>query len=556
MSQAGDLLRNQKYDELWKLCCGFLDLDVKQFVQIQKELLGEQLELLSRSRLGRKVMRGYLPESTEDFRENVPLTTYADYCPELLERNEDVLPVKPVKWIQTSGRSGEYPYKWVPVTERFWQEAGLNFSAVAMLGSCKDKYDIEFKKGFKLLYAASQSPCLTGAVAHKLSEDMGFQFMPSPTESEELPFEQRVNKGVKMAMSEGMDGFFGLAGMLVAIGEKIRKGSGGSSASKLFKQPRMVLRYVRGKIRSKMARRQMLPKDLWDLKVIVSMGTDSLVYKNRIRELWGRMPLDVYGNTETAVIATQTWDYNHMVFFPNLNFLEFIPEEEHAKNRMDHSYVPKTVLLDEVKAGENYELVITNLHGGALVRYRLGDMIKITSLQNSKLGINLPQLMFERRADDLIDLGFMRLTERVIWQALENSGVPYAGWMAKKEINGDISRLHLYIEPNTDDDISESVIENAVYQQIKKIDDGLYVFRELESLENLIDFKPIKVTLLPMGAFNNYKLRQQASGSSLAHLRPPHINPSDNVLSQLGVGTSAPAPESKSEAPQTELTAR
>ena len=207
MSQAGELLKSQKYDELWQLCCGFLDLDVEKFVRIQKGLLSEQIELLSRSRLGRKVMRGYLPESIDDFRKNVPLTTYADYCPELLERNEDVLPVKPVKWIQTSGRSGEYPCKWIPVTERFWQEAGLDFCAIALLGSCKDKYDIEFKKGFKLLYAASQSPCLTGAVAHKLSEDMGFLFLPSLGESEELPFDQRVNKGVKMALSEGLDGF-------------------------------------------------------------------------------------------------------------------------------------------------------------------------------------------------------------------------------------------------------------------------------------------------------------------------------------------------------------
>jgi len=93
-------------------------------------------------------------------------------------------------------------------------------------------------------------------------------------------------------------------------------------------------------------------------------------------------------NSETAVIATQTWDYDGMVFFPNLNFLEFIPEEEYYKNRFDRTYQPKTVLLDEVKAGENYELVITNFHGGALVRYRIGDMIRITALRNENLGID------------------------------------------------------------------------------------------------------------------------------------------------------------------------
>ena len=277
----------------------------------------------------------------------------------------------------------------------------------------------------------------------------------------------------------------------------------------------------------------MLPQDLWSLKVIASMGTDSVIYKDRIKELWGRAPLDVYGNSETSVIATQTWDYNHMVFFPNLNFLEFVPEEESLIWQHNPEYQPRTLLLNEVEAGEKYELVITNLHGGALVRYRLGDMVKITSLRNEKLGINLPQMVFERRADDLIDLGFMRLTERIIWQALENSGVPYAGWTAKKEIAGDKSKLHLYIELKEDDIISEPEIADAVYRQIKLLDDGLYVYKDLESLEDLINFKPIEVTLLPSGVFADYKVRNQVESNSLAKLRPPHINPSDKILSQL-----------------------
>ncbi|HJX03855.1 MAG TPA: GH3 auxin-responsive promoter family protein, partial [Dehalococcoidia bacterium] len=478
-------------------------------------------------------MRGALPSTIDEFRKQVPITTYADYCPELLKKNESVLPAKPLRWIQTSGRSGEYPCKWVPVTDTFWQEAGLNFCAIAILGSCKHKYDIAFKKGLKLLHAASQSPCLTGAVAHKLEEDLGFSFLPPLNESEQSSFEERVARGFKMALSEGIDGFFGLAGILVAIGEKISRGSGNTRASALLRDPKTLMRLMKGKIKSKLAGRRMLPKDLWSLKVIASMGTDSVIYKDKIRELWGRAPLDVYGNTETTIIATQTWDYNHMVFFPNLNFLEFMPEEEHFKWQQDKQYTPKTVLLDEVKAGENYELVITNLHGGTLVRYRLGDMVKITALENKQLGIKLPQMIFERRADDLIDLGFMRLTERVIWQALENSGIPYAGWTARKEISGDKSKLRLFIELRKDNGFKENDIAAAVYQQIKSIDDGLYVYRELGSFENLIDFKPIEVTLLPAGVFNNYKVRRQAEGGSLAHLRPPHINPPDTILSQL-----------------------
>lgn len=528
-----DLLDKKMYDQIWQLSCGFLDLNIEQFMNIQKQLLLEQIELLKKSKLGRKVMKGVMPTSVDEFRNEVPLTTYKDYCPELLEKNEEVLPVKPIRWIQTSGRSGEYPCKWIPVTEAFWNEAGLNFCAVAILGSCKEKYEVNFKKGFKLLHAAAQLPCLTGAVAHKIEEDLGFIFFPPLEESEKTPFDERVNKGFRMALANGMDGFFGLAGILVAIGEKISQGSNKTNIKNYIKEPRILARLLKARIKSKIAGRRMLPKDLFTLKVIASMGTDSLIYKEKIRELWGRAPLDVYGNTETTIIATQTWDYNHMVFFPNLNFLEFIPENEVEKGQKNKNYIPKTVLLDEVEVGKNYELVITNFHGGALVRYRLGDMIKITALENNRLGIKLPQMTFERRVDDLIDLGFMRLTERVIWQALERAEIPYTGWTAKKELLGETAKLHLYIELKNGYNLDETFIAKKVYEQIKKIDDGLYVYKELDYFENLLGFQPIEVTLLPAGVFNNYKSKKQAEGSSLAHLRPPHINPSDYILEQL-----------------------
>ena len=538
MSRVAELLREGKTEELWQRCCGFIDLSMDEFMAIQKRLLLEQLELLARCELGRYIVNGANPYTVEEFREQVPMTTYADYCPVLLEQREDMLPAKPILWVQTSGRSGEYPHKWVPISHRFWEEAGQNFSAIAFFAACKERGDIPFKNGVKLLHAMAQTPYLTGTIAYKLEKELGFEFLPPLRESEEMSFEERVDKGFRQALSEGMAGFYGLAGVLVGIGEKFRQGSGSMKLSQLPSQPKMLFRLAKGLIKSKLARRPMLPKDLWTLKVISSMGTDSTIYKERIKDLWGRAPLEVYGNSETTVIATQTWDYDGMVFFPNLNFLEFIPEKEHFKWQLNHSYQPKTVLLDEVKAGENYELVITNFHGGAMVRYRVGDMIRITALRNAKLNIDIPQMVFERRADDLIDLGFMRLTERVIWQAIENAKIPYRDWTARKEV-GETAKLHLYLELNDNYITTEEDVAIAVYEKIKKLEDGLYIYKDLASLEKLIGFKPIEVTLLPTGAFTNYKNRQQAEGAELAHLKPPHINPSDKVLSLLEAKTGA-----------------
>ena len=94
-----------------------------------------------------------------------------------------------------------------------------------------------------------------------------------------------------------------------------------------------------------------MPKDFWSLKGIISSGVDSWVYKEKIKELWGKMPLDLYSCTEGSVIATQAWNYDGMTFIPQLNFLEFIPESELIKLQMDKSYTAKTLLLSELKPG-------------------------------------------------------------------------------------------------------------------------------------------------------------------------------------------------------------
>ena len=43
----------------------------------------------------------------------------------------------------------------------------------------------------------------------------------------------------------------------------------------------------------------------------------------------------------------------------------------------------------------------------------------------------------------------------------------------------------------------------------------------------------VKVAYLPEGTFDKYTARRQAEGADLAHLKPPHINPSDKVMSAL-----------------------
>jgi hypothetical protein len=528
MPKAVELLKQRKNEELWQMCCGYLNLSLEQVMTMQKRLLLEQIRLLSRSALGKKLMPGPRPETVEEFRRRVPLTTYADYCPELLEKREDILPVKPALWVRTSGRSGEYPYKWAPVTPAYAYEMSVVMYGIGMLAGCKKWGDVSaLPKYPNIIYTVAPRPYVSGAMASMLGLQTSVNYLPPMRLAERLTFEGRVRLGFKQALSQGFGYFFGLSMVLVAVGDKFSQSSSKVNIRPLLSKPRALFRLAKGMARSKLARRRMLPKDLWSIKGIISSGLDSAVYRDRIKELWGRYPLDVYSSTEGGFIATQTWDSEAMTFIPTLNFFEFIPEEEHFKCKLDPSYQPKTLLLDEVEAGENYELIITNFHGGALVRYRIGDMIKITSLRNKELGIDIPQMVFERRADDLLDFGVTRLTEKIIWQAIESTGVPYEDWVARKEV-GENMVLHIYIELKDVD--SKADMAAAVEGQIKRLDSSFVVTHG--DVGSYLDFG-VEVTLLPKRTFANYTAHRQAEGADLAHLKPPHINPSDEVLSLL-----------------------
>lgn len=526
MNELSELLRQGRYDELWQRCCGFIDLHLSEFMQIQKRLLLEQLELLKRCELGRYILNGANPFSVEEFCRQVPLTTYADYAPYLLEKREGALPDKPALWQYTSGKSGEYPFRWAPVTHQQLKEIEPLIMAVLLFSSCKQRNDIPLKKHDKILYGMAPPPYATGTMARAFPREI-FNFLPPIDAAEQESFEERMQHGFSLALSEGMDMCIALSSVAVAIGDRFGRKSHNTDITTILKRPKAIPRLARALLKSKLAHRHLLPKDLWPLRGLVTFGIDSSVFREKITEMWGRQPLEFHGCTEAVLIAMQTWNYQGMSFVPNLNFFEFIPEEESIRSSKDPVYQPLTLLLDEVQPGHNYELVITSLHGGPFVRYRTGHLIKITSLRNEPLDIDIPQMVFLSRIDDQIDIaGFTRLSEKVIWKAIENTGLDYEDWIARKEVKIKPT-LHLYVELKNNGHVTGEQVAGFIHEELKKLDNP---YAELESFTGL---KPLEVTLLPENAFNLYKRRQQASGADLTQLKPPHINPSDATVDFL-----------------------
>jgi hypothetical protein len=530
MNLTSKLLKDGRLDDIWTKHCGFINLSIDEFMEIQERLLAEQIELLAASSLGSELMHAAHPANTDEFRSQIPLTTYENYAPYLDEQNEKVLPVKVHKWARTSGRTSEKGPKWVPITKTMYDLLGDSVIGVMILSSCTAKGDVQLELNDKLLLTIPPPPYISGFGAYAARDQMDVRFLPSLEEGESMDFGQRVAAGFNLAMREGLDYFYGVASVLVRMGEQFENSSGGTKPSLQMLNPVVLWRLLKAVYKTRVQNRKLLPKDIWKLKGITTGGTDTVIYKNKIEYYWGRKPLEAYGCTEGGGLACQAWNYKGMYFYPDRNFLEFIPLDEYQKNLEDPSYNPKTCLMNELVTGI-YELVITNFHGGVFLRYRLGDLLEVISVGDAEIGSELPQFRYYSRNKDVIDLAsLVRLTEKEIWRGIESTGIGYKDWVVCKEFHQDKPFLHVYIEPLPGQNNSLDEVREKIRQYLLENNN------EYQDTEEILGTDPLVVSFLTIGAFEAYMEAQQAAGADMAHIKPAHMQPSQAVMARL-VGT-------------------
>lgn len=508
-------------EELWKRYCGFLDLDVRSFMAIQRELLLDQVDRVWPSKLGRAIIGEEKPRSIEQFRRLVPLTTYDNYEEYLRDKNEDYLAFKPAFWCHSSGRMGKF--KWFPHSPEFVERANKACVSIVALASANERGKVNIGPGFRFLLSLPPAPYMSGAMIDSMGDYLSFRAIPPRGEFAGVPLQQRVAQGFQIALKDGVDIIGAIASVLVKMGEQFEQQARNARLSASMLHPAILSRLIRAKLRARAEHRPMLPRDLWPSKAIVTSGMDTAIYKEAITRYWGAEPSEFYACAESLILATQGWNKNGLYFLPDIAFYEFIPEAEVRKWQDDHSYEPSTVLYDEVKEGELYEVVTTQFFGMPLLRYRMHDLVKFTGLEDKESGVRLPHIQFQRRVGETIDLAALaRLDERTLWHAIADSGIHYTDWVATKEYEEGQSYLRLYIELK--DGTPAETVADLVDKHLKLIDVD---YRDIESYLGL---QPIRVTVLPKRTFERYTERQRQAGADLAHLKPPHVNASEDVL--------------------------
>ena len=518
---------NWDRDTAWERFTGFRNLTVEQFCEIQEQLLVEQIRTIGASKLGMRLLRMGKPRSAEEFRENIPFTTYADYTKYLDPIARKDLPSFEYMWVHTTGAQARYKY--VPYTRRAYTRMLDNLMGGFLLSTAREQGEVRIGPGSTIMYNVPPRPYLSGFVAFGMERRFGLKGVLEPAVAEHMEFKTKVRTNFEAAMESKVDLIISLTSVLVSAGEQfedsmaLRKNGNNSRGNRAKLSWRAKLKLANAVLKAGLNGRRPRAGDMWDPKGIIGWGVDTPVFRDRVKDYWGVAPREIYACTEGGVMGVQSKGANGMVFNPYMNFLEFLPASEVARLEADPTYAAQTQLLCEVAPGEKYEVVISSYYGMPFVRYRLGHQIRFLEPSGAE---SLPEFEFLGRSDDRLDIaGFTRIDEKTMWQAVRDTGLPIGSWTARTESRDGKPILHLYAE--ADDGIAQAEAEDKLHMALRAEDD---FYRDLE---DMLGIRPLEITLLPSGTWDRYYDSRLRQGLELHYLVPPRMNSSEDDVSEL-----------------------
>ena len=110
---------------------------------------------------------------------------------------------------------------------------------------------------------------------------------------------------------------------------------------------------------------------------------------------------------------------------------------------------------------------------------------------------------------------------------IEASKLNYVEWTARKEEVGGEPILHLYIELSESDGSSSEQLKPLIRTSLQQINS------DFTDLEYMLGSDHLQVTRLANNSFKRYMEDRQRAGADLAHVKPPHMQPTNDVINRL-----------------------
>ncbi|KAJ8440677.1 hypothetical protein Cgig2_031094 [Carnegiea gigantea] len=267
----------------------------------------------------------------------------------------------------------------------------------------------------------------------------------------------------------------------------------------------------------------LIPELFPNAKYVYGILTGSMEpYLKQLRRYAGWLPLVChdYGASEGWVAANvnprSPPESATFAVMPHIGYFEFIP----LKDRHGGSE-PQPVGLTDVKVGEEYEIIVTNLAG--LYRYRLGDTVRVMGFYNST-----PELKFVCRQNLLLTVNIDKNTEKDLQLAVEEaSKLLVSEKVDLMDFSSHVDRTkdpgHYVIFWELTGDADEAVLKECCNCLDRSFLDAGYM-----SARKVGMIGPLELRILRKGTFHKIMLHYLSMGAAVSQFKTPRCLGSNN----------------------------
>lgn len=420
--------------------------------------------------------------SIEEYKAKVPFSTYDDYAPYIdrmiKEDEEGLITNYPIRHYALSSGSVGVP-KHIPVSQKTLDIYSI-YATNATFGVMDEYYRNTTGKTFPdgyCLNTLEAVPMLTengiskgpisGTGLKPLADQLRY-FMTSPSELI-FPEEDMDMKYLKLrfALSERNVNCIASAFMTAPVDlmtyleinweklcDDIEKGVIGDDvriSDEMRKRLESMLKPDKGRADELRTEFQkgfadpIIPRIWKNFSFVAAIGTGGFAqYTLKMRQYTGKnIPYTymTYAASEALMAVARRTGEESFVLLPDGGFFEFIP--------MDSEDEETTLTIDQLEAGKDYEIVITNLSG--FYRYKIKDVIRVTGFYNEA-----PMVQFLYRKNQMLSIAGEKTNEEAVRWAIarfqDDTGVLLRDFSVYADTESKPGRYVVLMEPDKEID--------------------------------------------------------------------------------------------------------
>ncbi|HEY9640049.1 MAG TPA: GH3 auxin-responsive promoter family protein, partial [Coleofasciculaceae cyanobacterium] len=527
---------------------------------VQEQFLQKLLRVQQQTELGKKFGLAAI-QTIDQFREQVPIWTYADYEPytQRVARGEPhVLTAEPVVYINlTSGTTGKQ--KMVPVTYRFNRSLGkpnlvsLGFALEALQShSVGRSLPLEFGKVLSTNYVGIQGKTEAGidfgpvtVGSFRINRFFCEQAFAQPFTAMEIsdtlsrhyvcllfalgnPQMRAISANFPMLVLRTCQYLEQYAEALIqdlqqgtiAPWLKIAPAIRATLERRWSAQPQRAAE-LRSRLRSA---GKLTPQLAWPKLAFIgtARGGTSDFYFERFPDYFGDTPQfgGIYGTAEGTFAICHDFNTDGSILALESGFYEFIPEDQWD---VEH---PKTLLPVELKVGDRYRILVTSYSG--FYRYDIGDVIEVVGFYQQT-----PLIIFRHRRGGLLSSTTEKTTEFHATQTMQ---------ALQQEFNLKLEDFCLTLSEtefpshywvNIELPAQEVLCNPQAF--LARFDYWLGEFNNPYATVRSSQVPPPRLRVLAPGSFAIVRQRQLRRGTSDSQLKIPHIHEDRRFLEGLTV---------------------